>query len=102
MESQKSVTMTASPLVDLARQVLDNTTKYEEYFASQGLPAPSLDAGSFPGPKLPEEILAARDTVVVAGTKLRDIVRGPQEVLQQNLLLVRFPVLSITSQLNLS
>ena len=69
-------------VIDLARRVLENATKYEEYYAFNNLVAPTFDAAAFPEPVLPHDIVAARESLLDASTELQDLVRGPSEIVR--------------------
>ena len=74
--------MSSGKVVELARLILEQATKYEEHFLSNNLERPSLDAAAFPEPSLPEVVLDARAKVLQATSDLQALVRGPSETIR--------------------
>jgi hypothetical protein len=74
--------VSTSRIVELASKIADDTTVVNDYFVSNGLPAPSFDVdGPLILPISPSEteIIAAKDRVLAHTLELHNLMRGPVE-----------------------
>lgn len=67
----------ATSVIELAQQVLEQATAYQNFFTEKGLPGPSFEVDAFPEPELPPDIVAARKSILASSKDLQDLVRGP-------------------------
>ena len=80
---QSSQKMPRSKIVQLASLILQNTEKIDEHYSSQQLPTPSFDVDQPLKVNLPDEIVAARDSIFDASTELQELLQGPVGIIQQ-------------------
>ena len=69
--------MSTTRLTDLAKAILENTGKLEEYFNANKLPLPSFEEHSPPELPLSPELQQVRAKAVDAATELQDLLIGP-------------------------
>ena len=69
-------------IAQLAAIIAANTTKFDGWLTSHGLPSPSFDIETPLKLELPQEISQARQAVVEASTELQALMLGPVEHLQ--------------------
>jgi hypothetical protein len=76
MAAQEAVT---GPMTELLARVQNNTSKYIEFFTSQGLAEPSFNHGDgLPlGQSLPADIQAAKEAALEATDELNHLLLGP-------------------------
>jgi len=74
-------------IVELANAVAENTAKLHAYLSENGLPLPSHDPISQPGPppELPKEIADAQDAAINATWELHELLIGPYVLLLNSL-----------------
>ncbi|KAL2269640.1 hypothetical protein VTJ83DRAFT_1824 [Remersonia thermophila] len=69
-----------SRMVELAQQISKATEMVDNYFQSQGLPAPSFDVDApLDYPQLPEDIQKARLDIICLTKELNRLAHGPRE-----------------------
>lgn len=81
--------MAAGKVVELASRIMENATKFEEHYRSQGLPAPSFDADQPLRIQLPGDIAAVREAILEASTELQELIQGPVGIIQHATAFVR-------------
>ena len=79
----------ASSIIELAKLILQNVSAYEQYFTTNSLARPTLEASGFPEPNLPGEVTAARNAALEACAELQAILKGPVGIVRGVTALVR-------------
>lgn len=62
---------------ELSSIILSNTSKYDNYLSTQGLPTPSFDPGAPPFLPLPSEMAEAKQLILEATDELHALIAGP-------------------------
>jgi len=74
--------MAPSKVVELVSRIMENATKFEEHYRSQGLPAPSFDADQPLKVQLPGDVAGVREAILEASTELQELIQGPVGIIQ--------------------
>lgn len=73
--------MPSSRIAELASVIQIETSRVDEFFSSQGIPAPSFDVDAPLGFVLPDDIAASREIILEATDELHSLMQGPIELL---------------------